>query len=99
VTNARSDNPYGTPIAEGKWPYAGLVPTKVRILQSDIAFGTGDYEEEPEEAEDRPGLCFYIEWEPAGGGSGGSHVGPFSTVEEAKLHAEKSAAGILWILP
>jgi hypothetical protein len=91
-------NPFGIAIAEGTWLYDGTVPTKVRVLQSDVAFGTGDYEDEPEYAEDRPGRCFYIQWEPAGGGSGGSITGPFSTLDEAKAHVQKTAGSVQWLL-
>jgi hypothetical protein len=92
-------SPYGTPVAEGTWLYAGTVTTKVRVLRSEATFGTGDYEDEPEDADDRPGLCFYVEWEPAGGGPGGSLTGPFPTVEEAKAHVHKSAETVHWGAP
>jgi hypothetical protein len=96
VTDARRSSPYGRPVAEGTWLYSGSVPTAVRILESDAAFGTGD-QDEPEHAEDTPGLCFYVEWEPPGGGSsGGSVTGPFPTIDEAKKHIQQTATGVRW---
>jgi hypothetical protein len=92
----RKPSPFGRPVVEGTWLYAGSVPTAVRMLESDVAFGSGDYEDEPEGAEDKPGLCFYVQWDPAGGGSGGSVTGPFSSVDEAKAHVDRTAGGVQW---
>jgi hypothetical protein len=92
-------SPYGVPLAEGRWFYAGSVATRVRLLQSEVAFGTGDHEDEPEDADDRPGRCFYVEWEPATGGSGGSLTGPFETLQEAKAHVHTTAGTVLWSVP
>jgi hypothetical protein len=97
MTDARRSSQFGRPVAEGTWLYSGSVPTAVRVLESDVAFGTGDYEDEPEVAEDKPGVCFYVEWEPAGGGSsGGSVTGPFATIDEAKTHIQQTATGVRW---
>jgi hypothetical protein len=97
VTDVGRPSPYGRPVAEGTWLYSGSVSTAVRILESDVAFGTGDYEDEPADAEDKPGLCFYVEWERAGGGSsGGSVTGPFATIDEAKKHVQQTATGVRW---
>jgi len=74
MTDVRRSSPYGRPVAEGTWLYSGSLPTSVRILESGVAFGTGDFEDEPEDADDKPGLCFYVEWEPAGGGSSAGSV-------------------------
>ena len=89
-------NEFGIAVAEGTWLYAGTIPAKVIVLQSEVAFGTGDYEDEPEGAEDRPGPCFYVEWEPVGGGPGGSIVGPFPTLDEAKAYVQQSPAWVQW---
>lgn len=96
MANEAKGSPFGTPVAEGKWLYAGSVPTKVRVLQSEVAFGSGDNEDEPEMAADRSGRCFYVEWGPAGGGSGGSVTGPFTTIEQAKAHVQSTAPSVLW---
>jgi hypothetical protein len=97
MTDTRRSSPYGVRVAEGTWLYSGSIPTAVRILESPVAFGTGDYEHEPEDADDKPGLCFYVEWQPAGGDdSGGSVTGPFATEEEAKAHVQLTAEGVQW---
>jgi hypothetical protein len=95
-TDVTPESVYGKTVAEGHWLYAGMVPTRVRVVQSEVAFGSGDYEDEPEDANDRHGRCFYVEWGPAGGGSGGSLTGPFATVEEAKAHVQKTAGSVSW---
>lgn len=92
----RTRDKFGVAVAEGSWLYAETVPGKVRVLRSDVAFGTGDFEHEPEAAADRPGVCFYVVWEAVGGGPGGSIVGPFPTLDEAKAYAQQSADGLRW---
>ena len=88
-------SPYGVPVAEGTWLHSGSIPTTVRIPRSEVAFGTGDYENEPEDAADKPGLCFYIQWQHAGGGdSGGSVTGPFATIDEAKTLGSENDASL-----
>ncbi len=96
MADEATGSPFGTPVAEGTWLYAGSVPTRVRVLQSEVAFGTGDYEDEPEIAAHRSGRCFYVEWDPAGGGSGGSVTGPFETIEQAKAHVRSTAPSVRW---
>ena len=80
-------------VAEGTWLYAGTIPTRVRLLQSNKAFSD---EGDEGGAEACPGVCFYVRWEPAGGGAGGAITGPFPTAEEAKAHARKHAGSIEW---
>lgn len=91
-------HPYGIVVAEGSWLYDGSVPTKVRVLQCDVAFEAGDYDDEPEDAEGRPGPGFYVQWEFAGGGAGGSLTGPFPTLDEARSHVQKSAGAVRWLV-
>jgi hypothetical protein len=95
MADARKSSPFGRFVVEGTWLYADSVPTLVRILESDVAFGSGDYEDEPDVAEDKPGPCFYIEWDAAGGGRG-SITGPFASVDEAKAHVQWTANGVRW---
>lgn len=82
---------FGTEIRVGVWMYAGTVETAVRILQTQVAFGTGDYEDEPEGACDRPGLYFYVEWSEAGDTTGRSRVGPFNSLEDAEEYVRKTS--------
>ena len=94
-----SANMFGSPVATGSWLYAGAIPTGVRILHSRIAYGTADYEDPPEVRNDREGSWFYVEWAAAGGGSG-SVSGPYTSIDEAKNHAQQSAGTpIQWETP
>jgi len=86
----------GEIVREGQWLYAGTVKTRVRIRRSQVWYGTGDYEDPPEEADDRDVECYYIEWEAAGGGSWGGG-GAFETLVEAEEHvATASGNTIVW---
>lgn len=92
----RDPRRFGKPVLEGTWMYADSVPTTVRILESDVAYGTGDYSE-PEDASDRHGLFFWVEWESSCGGPGGSVTGPFDSIADAKAHTVLSAWTVRWL--
>ena len=80
----------------GSWLYDGSVPTGVRIVETDCAPGTGDYQDDPETAQDRPGNWYYIEWSPAGDRrSTGSSVGPFDTLAFADAYVIVTTKGTL----
>lgn len=85
-------------VREGSWLYDGTVPTRVRICRSPTWFGSGDHEDPPEEREDRDAECFYVEWEPAGSGTGGAGSGPFGTLLDAEEHvARASGNSVVWL--
>src|SRR5258705_11997414 len=69
------------PSRRGIWLYDGHIECRVEIWQRDERPGTGDYEDPPELADDQPGECYEVLYEPAGGGrmgqGGGGH---FSTL-------------------
>ena len=85
-------------IYKGTWLYAGSVPTGVCIIETDIAYGTGDYEDDPETAEDRPGRWFYIGYSGAGElTSTSANAGPFTTAAEAIAHVDHATSGtVTW---
>jgi len=87
---------YGKRVLEGTWMYADSVPTRVWIVESNVACGTGDYSE-PDDASDRPGRCYYVKWESSGGAPGGSVTGPFESIAEAKAHTVLSAWSVRWV--
>jgi hypothetical protein len=90
---------YGTPVRSGVWLYGGTVPTGVRIVESPIAFGTGDYEDEPAERDDRNVKCFYVEWAVAGTVSEWHSVmhGPHESLAEAEAYVTKqSSETVVW---
>jgi len=53
--------PKDAPIVKrGCWLYDGVVPCEVRIVRHDILYGSGDYEDPPEFADDREVECYYL---------------------------------------
>jgi len=83
--------------ANGTWLYAGMVPTHVQIVQREIAYGSGDYEDPPEIREDQQGPCFVILWgSPGEGDVFRSASGNHATLEDAIREASRLAPGIAW---
>ncbi len=85
-------------VRRGTWLYDGVVEREVRILVSPKYYGSGDFEDEPEIADDRDQETFVVEYQTldlsetkfAGGGQYGSLV-------EAMESAESVLAGrIRW---
>jgi len=85
-------------VKRGTWLYDGTVLCEVRIVQHHLLYGSGDYEDPPEIADDREVTCYYVLFhtpvgEPpwVGGGAGLS-------VEEAMSLAErKLGQGLKWL--
>jgi hypothetical protein len=49
-------------VLRGTWLYDGLVPCDILLECRDTAYGTGDYEDDADLAEDRKGTFYYILW-------------------------------------
>ena len=49
-----------SPVKTGSWLYDGRIPCEVRIVPHNIWYGSGDYEDPPDVANDREIPCFYI---------------------------------------
>lgn len=87
-----------TVVKVGSWLYNGTVPTGVRILESDTAFGTGDIEDQPDIRDDKRIKCFYVDWCTAGT-SDWRFVGfgPYESLTEAMAHVTKLTNGtVVW---
>lgn len=76
-------------VRRGTWLYDGVVAREVRILVSPQRYGTHDYEDVPEIADDRDQQTFVVEYQPLdlsevrfGGG------GQFDSLAEAMQSAE-----------
>jgi hypothetical protein len=52
----------GVTVKQGTFLYDGTVSCDVRIVRTDVRYGSGDHEDPPEVREDQPGPCFYVEW-------------------------------------
>lgn len=71
----------------------------VIIVESDILYGTGDYEDPPEIAEDRECRCYYV-WSDSPGSRNEFRSGwgtAFLSVNEAMIEIEKEPGFSHWI--
>lgn len=88
------------PILTARWSYAEEMEREVRIIRHDVLYGTGDYEDEPDVAEDRQVECFYILYQTACGEPQWTGGGAAMTLADAKHHVEavlgKSLQWIDW---
>ncbi|MBL8519261.1 MAG: hypothetical protein JNK75_01195 [Betaproteobacteria bacterium] len=81
----------------GTWLYAGSVPCEVRIVQHDILYGTGDYQDPPHIANDREVECFYVLFQTPTGEPSWVGGGVALSVNDAVALAEsKLAGGVNW---
>jgi hypothetical protein len=84
-----SSSPYEKIILEGTFSYSGVSDYLVRIVFSPVRFGSGDYEDDPEIAEDVEQDTYYIWYgsitEQGKFNAGG---GGFPTLAEAKATVE-----------
>ncbi len=91
---------FGKVVQQGTWRYAEDVSLSVRICESDIAYGTGDYEDSPEIRDDRQVRCFYIEYERAGSSGEYTGGGTFFSIAEAEQDVAAHTNGtVTWFCP
>jgi len=79
----------GTVVRTGTFLYAHQVVCDLCIQRTGVRYGSGDYEDSPENRDDVEGEWYYIWYTPAGCRGQFSVGGPcFSTLEDASLYAE-----------
>lgn len=78
-------------VRSGYWLYDGTVRLPVRIVQSQLRYGTGDYEDEPQVREDVVGKCFYLVYTTLDGHE--THGSCFDSVEAAIIAAAGDTNG------
>lgn len=86
-------------VKQGILLYDHVLEYSVIIIESDILYGTGDFDDPPEIAEDRECLCYYI-WCDSPHGRNEYCSGPFEaymSVEEAMAAIEKEPYFSHWI--
>ena len=84
----------GDVLKVGCWKYDGTIKCRVEIQFSNIRYGSGDYEDEPEWREDQPGEWFIVSYAsptkpnecPPDWKIGQAHA----TLQEAMQNAEKT---------
>ncbi|MCL4296450.1 MAG: hypothetical protein KJ077_12010 [Anaerolineae bacterium] len=85
---------YSDVVKEGTAVYDKAVPYEVRIIQSPIRYGSGDYEDPPEIYEDTLVKCYYVWYESlTEQGSFNAGGGVFPTLAEAMAKAENDTNG------
>lgn len=78
--------------------YDGVLEYDVVITESEILYGTGDFEDPPEIAEDRECLCYYAWFDaPHHRNEFCSGSGAFMSVSEAMKAIEKETYFSHWI--
>lgn len=88
----------GVVVAQGTWLYGGRVRSRIVIVRRDIRYGSGDYEDPAEVAEDRDVETFEVLYsspsEPNEFRAGG---GQYLTLEEARSAAEAACGtSVTW---
>ena len=81
-------------VAVGTFLYAGSVECALRIVESPICYGSGDYEDEPEVANDTPVRTYYVQFNSSEDPNHfNSALSGYPSLAEARASAEQ-AAGI-----
>jgi hypothetical protein len=81
-------------IKQGTFRYADTVVCDIRIIKTDVRYGTGDYEDPPEIADDVEGEFYDVEFgSTTQRGSYPSTIRGFLSLDEA-VHAAEQAPGI-----
>jgi hypothetical protein len=88
----------GEVVLEGSWLHAGTTPCRIAIVRRGTHYGSGDYEDPPEVAEDREAETFEVRYTAAGEpdrfAAGG---GQYPSLEAARHGAERvCGASVRW---
>jgi hypothetical protein len=85
------------PVKSGTWLYAGTIPCEIRIVRHHVLYGSADYEDPPEIAEDREVECFYILYATPAGSPKWVGGGAELTLQNAMARIEaKLPAPVTW---
>ncbi len=87
-------------LAEAEWLYDGSVPIRIRVHSSPMYYGTGDYEDPTDIAEERPGEFYLLTHEVAGSPGHFSNVTPnLTSIDEVLETVERKFPGARWLTP
>ena len=88
-------------LAEAEWLYDGSVPLHLRVHASPMYYGTGDYEDPTDIAEDSPGNFYIVASERPGGTPGEFFTTEqnLGSLEEVIATVERKFPGARWIKP
>ncbi len=87
-------------LAEAEWLHDGTVPIRIRVHASPMYYGTGDYEDPSDIAEDRPGQFYIVTCERAGSpGVLDTVAQNLESVEDVIATVEEKFPGARWLKP
>jgi len=85
-------------LAEAEWLYDGHVPVRLRVHASPMYYGTGDYEDPSDIAEDRPGDFYIISSDrPGAPGEVGTVIRNLASIEDVLAAVEEKFPGARWL--
>jgi hypothetical protein len=85
-------------VKRGTFLYDGTCECRVEIVETNIRYGSGDYEDEPTIRDDVEGVFFEIRYESAGSDRRvSSGIRGFENIEAAVRHVESSVKTVKWI--
>lgn len=88
---------FGLPLRVGEWMYAGSIPLAVRVFKSSVLYGSGDYQDDPENEGDQAVECYYVQLQVAGEDRWGAYQA-FLTFDDIERFGKDSLGGTLkWI--
>jgi len=76
-------------VKQGLWFHGGVSTCHVRIVRHHLLYGTGDADDPPELARDRPAECYYIRFDLPQGGQLWRDGGVALSLREAVFMAER----------
>ena len=87
-------------LAEAEWLYDGTVPIRIRVHSSPMYYGTGDYEDPSDIAEDRPGDFYILTYEMAGSpGHFCNAMQNLASIDEVLETVARKFPGARWLTP
>jgi hypothetical protein len=90
--------PNETIVLRGEYLYGGGVACDIRIVRTDVRYGTGDHEDPDEIRPDRGGVFYDIHYgSTTSRGQYNCGARGFESLEKAKLHAESAVVVLKWL--
>ena len=87
-------------LAEAEWSHAGSAPIRIRVHSSPMYYGTGDFEDPADIAEERPGEFYIVTHEVAGSPGRFVNVEPnLASIEDVLQAVETTFPGARWLTP
>ena len=86
-------------LAEAEWLHDGTVPIRIRVHSSPMYYGTGDYEDPSDIAEERPGDFYILTHEVAGSPGKFDMTRNLASIDDVLETVERKFPGARWLTP